>query len=224
MTSSYDRILDATLELVREKSYHGASTTVIAEKANISKSTIFYYFKSKEGILLKLFEETALNVRKQAWSILNDESLTGKEKLKKWTFSYLGNLETVGDIIKVYLRESRFISDKSKTFFKNRQRTFVNLIAKIIEQIQNEDEQAFKHSDPKIVARSILGMYNSVTNWFDHEGEISTEELAEMMYEMVCGSFQESKTAHIKLPGRYRLSKQSVPAKNGQPCFSKRVL
>ena len=70
MTSSYDRILDATLELVREKSYHVASTTVIAKKASISKSTIFHHCKTKEGILLKLFEETALNVWSGTISIL----------------------------------------------------------------------------------------------------------------------------------------------------------
>lgn len=199
MTRTYDKILDATLELVNEKSYHGASTTMIAEKVNISKSTIFYYFKSKEGILLKLFEEAALTVNKQVRSILDDKNLTGKEKLKKWTYSYLENLETVGDIIKVYLRESRFISDESRAIFKKRQKIYVGLIVKLIEHIQNENEDAFKNMDPKIVARSILGMYNSVSNWFDHKGKMSTEELAEMMYQMVCGSFQQPKTVPKKI-------------------------
>ncbi len=194
MERMYDKIMNATLELVNEKSYHGASIKMIAERVNTSKSTIFYHFKSKEGILLTLFEETALTVKKQARSILIDKNLTGKEKLKKWTHSYLGNLKTVGDVIKVYLRESRFISNESKAVFKARQRDYVNLIVEIIQQVQKEDEKAFKNIDPKFVTRSIIGMYNSVTNWYDYKGKLSTEELADMMYEMVSASFHQLKT------------------------------
>lgn len=195
MESICDKIMNATLELVKEKSYHAASIKMIAERVSISKSTIFYHFKSKEGILLTLFEESAINTRKQAELILNEKSLTGKEKLKKWTYSYLKNLETVGDILKVYLRESRFISDESKEVFKRRQRVYVNIIVKIIEQMQTEDEQAFRNLDPKFVARSIIGMYNSVTNWYDYKGKFSTEELADMMYQIVSVSFQQVETA-----------------------------
>jgi len=193
MENTYDKILEATLELVNEKSYHGASIKMIAEKINISKSTIFYHFKSKENILLTLFEDSALTVKNRAMLILNDKSLTGKDKLKKLTYSYINDLETVGDIITVFLRESRFISDEIKTVFKERQKIFVNLIVKIIEQIQKEDEQAFRNLDPKIVARSIIGMYNSVSNWFDFKGKTSSEELANTLYEMISPSFQQPK-------------------------------
>lgn len=191
MGTYYSKILDATLDLVNENSYHGTSINMIAEKLNISKSTVFYHFKSKESILLTLFEETAERVKEQARLILDDKDLTGKEKLRKWTRSYLDELETVGNIIKVYLRESRFISSESKAVFKERQKFYVNFIVNIIQQIQEEDEQAFGNLDPKIVARSIIGMLNSVANWFDFKGKISTEEFADIIYEMISASFQK---------------------------------
>lgn len=191
MKNSYDKILDATLELVNEKSYHGTSLTMIAEKINMTKGAIFHHFKSKESILLALFEEAVLAVIKQASLILNDSNLTGEEKLKRWIHSYLDNLKSIGDIIKAYLRESRFISNESKTTFKKRQRIYVNLIVSIIQQTQKEDEQAFRDFDPKILALSILGMLNSVVNWFDYKGKLSTEELSDMMYEMISTSFQK---------------------------------
>lgn len=195
MAGNYEKILKATTELVNKKSYHGTSVEMIAAKVNISKSTIFYYFKSKEGVILTLFEEALRSVRKQASLILNDKNLTGKEKLRKWMHSYLSSLETHGDILKIYLRESKFISKESKAVFEERQRVYVNLIVTVIRQIQEEDKQAFNKLDPKIVAHSIFGMYNSVVNWFDFKGKLSTEELANSMYEMVSGSFQQPKTA-----------------------------
>ena len=170
MAGTYEKILKATTELVNKKSYHGTSLEMIAAKVNISKSTIFYYFKSKEGVILTLFEEALRSVRKQVSLILNDKNLTGKEKLRKWMHSYLSSLETHGDILKIYLGDSRFISKESKAAFEESQRGYVNLIAAVIRQIQEEDKQAFNKLDPKIVAHSIFGMYNSVVNWFDFNG------------------------------------------------------
>jgi AcrR family transcriptional regulator len=225
MASNYDKILKATLELANEKSYHGTSIQMIADKINISKSTIFYHFKNKESIFLTLFEDAVLTGKNQARLILNDKNMTGKDKLKKWTHSYLDNIETAGDILKVYLRESRFISKESKVFFRENQRAYVNLIVKVIKQIQKEDEQAFKNLDPKTVAHSIIGMYNSVLNWFDYKDKTSTEELADMMCEMTSGSFQKSKTVPNKNLGlATELQTGSFPTKSISENVSKSLL
>ena len=193
MASNYDKILRATIELMNEKGYHGTSVKMIADKVNVSKSTIFHHFKSKEGILLALFEEAVPAATNEAMLIANDKNLTGSEKLKKWIRHHLNEVATEGEILNVYLRESRFISDSSKAIYKESQRVYANLIVKIIEQIQKEDKRAFKDLDPKIVAHSILGMYNSAVIWFDNTGKISLDDLADMMYEIISGSFQKSK-------------------------------
>ncbi|MBW2217576.1 MAG: helix-turn-helix transcriptional regulator [Deltaproteobacteria bacterium] len=57
MENNYTRILNATIELMGERSFHGTSVQMIADKVNVTKSTIFHYFKNKEGILLALFED-----------------------------------------------------------------------------------------------------------------------------------------------------------------------
>ena len=46
-----DGILDAAQEVFLEKGYYGASVNDIAERAVVSKSTIYQYFDSKESIL-----------------------------------------------------------------------------------------------------------------------------------------------------------------------------
>jgi len=198
MTSNYDKILKATTELMNEKGYHGTSVKMIADKVNVSKSTIFHHFKSKEGILLAIFEEAVPAATNEAMLIANDKNLTGTEKLKKWVRQHLNEVATEGDVLNVYLRESRFISDSSKAIYKESQRVYANSVVKIIKQIQKEDKQAFKNLDAKIVAHSILGMYNSALIWLDKNGKISLDDLADMMYKIVSGSFQKPKTARKK--------------------------
>jgi AcrR family transcriptional regulator len=47
-------ILDATRELVREHGFAGTTTRQIAERCELSEATLFFYFSSKDEILLSL--------------------------------------------------------------------------------------------------------------------------------------------------------------------------
>ncbi len=51
-----DRILNAALEVFAKNSYKKAPTSEIAEKAGISKSLLFYYFRNKKELYLFLVD------------------------------------------------------------------------------------------------------------------------------------------------------------------------
>lgn len=50
-------ILKAATELFAAKGYHATSTHEIAERAELSEGIIFYYFKTKEHIMLGILED-----------------------------------------------------------------------------------------------------------------------------------------------------------------------
>lgn len=52
-----EQVLQATLELVTARGFHGTTTALIAERASVGTGTIYRYFKSKEELLNALFEE-----------------------------------------------------------------------------------------------------------------------------------------------------------------------
>lgn len=49
--TTQDRIIDATIELVNEKGYKGATTRAIADRAGVNEVTLFRHFGSKKGIV-----------------------------------------------------------------------------------------------------------------------------------------------------------------------------
>ncbi|AOT72304.1 TetR/AcrR family transcriptional regulator [Geosporobacter ferrireducens] len=53
-----DLILRVSMEEFVEKGYDKASTDRITQRAEISKSLLFYYFKNKKGLFLYLVEHT----------------------------------------------------------------------------------------------------------------------------------------------------------------------
>lgn len=52
-------ILDATRDLVRENGFAGTTTRQIAERCELSEATLFFYFSSKDEILVSLLGEAS---------------------------------------------------------------------------------------------------------------------------------------------------------------------
>ena len=198
MENIYRKILDATIKLMNELGYHGTSIQMIADKVGVSKSTIFYHFKNKEGILLAILEDFAPSATNPLMLIVHNKELSGIEKLSKFIQLHMHQVATVGDQLRLYLRESRFFSNENRAIYKESQRTYAHLVIDIIRQIQKENNQAFKGLDPKVVGYSILGMCNSASIWFNPNGKLGTEDLAEAIYRMLSESLQLQGIEHSR--------------------------
>jgi AcrR family transcriptional regulator len=60
----------AAVTLFAKKGFHATSTAEVAKLAGVSEGTIFYYFGSKEGILLDLLSEVNLKYRQAMDKVL----------------------------------------------------------------------------------------------------------------------------------------------------------
>ena len=74
-----DAIIRATIELSAEKGINGATTVLIAERAQTAEVTIFRQFKTKETLLHTIFDEQIERVRK-TMVIDHDETLPIKDR------------------------------------------------------------------------------------------------------------------------------------------------
>jgi len=80
------RILDVALELFAEQGYEKTSLREIAERLGVTKAALYYHFKTKEEILVSLFE-----------------SLTRPmEELIEWGRRQPHTLETKQEIVRRY--------------------------------------------------------------------------------------------------------------------------
>src|SRR5260370_29428206 len=60
------RILEAAVKVFARKGYFAARVSEIARKAGVADGTIYLYFRSKEDILVKLFDEVMAEHVQQA--------------------------------------------------------------------------------------------------------------------------------------------------------------
>ncbi|WP_338605495.1 TetR/AcrR family transcriptional regulator [Desulfoferula mesophila] len=76
-------IIDAATELFSRQGYHATSTHQVAKLAEVSEGIIFYYFKTKEDILLEIFYDSFDTFLESFEQPIN-EAATGLEAVRTW--------------------------------------------------------------------------------------------------------------------------------------------
>ncbi|MES4908955.1 MULTISPECIES: helix-turn-helix domain-containing protein [unclassified Streptomyces] len=78
------RIQDVALELFAEQGYEKTSLREIAERLEVTKAALYYHFKTKEDILISLFQDLARPVDELlAWGRQQPRTLETKQELMR---------------------------------------------------------------------------------------------------------------------------------------------
>ncbi len=87
-------ILDVSVELFLNKGYDNTSIQdIIDHLGGLSKGAIYHHFKSKEAILIEVYNRISKTIEVQMTAIRDDQKLNGMQKIKKMFLSSLNNLE-----------------------------------------------------------------------------------------------------------------------------------
>ena len=120
-------IINSTSELLKTKSLSEISLAEIAEKSEISKGTLYYYYKSKSEILLDITDKYL----DEQWNDLikwteNKEKDTSLQRLVKYVFER--NTDSAG--IRIHLINDAMLGDETvKNKLLQRYKDFEKLIA-----------------------------------------------------------------------------------------------
>ncbi|MFC8532352.1 TetR/AcrR family transcriptional regulator [Streptomyces sp. NPDC057249] len=86
-SNTRQRIQDVALELFAEQGYEKTSLREIAEKLDVTKAALYYHFKTKEDILVSIFEDLNRPVEELiTWGETQPRTLeTKKELLRRYS-------------------------------------------------------------------------------------------------------------------------------------------
>jgi hypothetical protein len=108
------KILQAAEELFSEKGFNGASVNMIAQKANVNKALIYYYFKDKDDIILSLFQKISQEANEYIASLSSTTPLSAQDKIKS-EFAFFSRRKK---ILSIMLMESLKGDANSTHIFK----------------------------------------------------------------------------------------------------------
>jgi TetR/AcrR family transcriptional regulator len=83
-----DHILDVAERVFSEKGFDGASTRLISGEAGVNMAMLNYYFGSKEGLFLAIFQRKISSFQNILQNLGNDETITAWEKMEKYIEMY----------------------------------------------------------------------------------------------------------------------------------------
>lgn len=149
------RIIDAAVEVFAEKGFFGARVSEIANAAGVADGTIYLYFKSKDDILISLFEEKMAEILARFVAML-EELDDPEEKMRRYIVEHLrlvAEQPKLMQVLTVELRQSaRFMKEYSPQAFAK----YLSLVGGILEEGQRKGIFR-KDLDPGVFRRALFG-------------------------------------------------------------------
>jgi TetR/AcrR family fatty acid metabolism transcriptional regulator len=155
-----ERILRAAVKVFAKGGFHAARVSEVAKAAGVADGTIYLYFKSKDELLVSLFEDRV----ERLLTYLREELPKlegGPARLRRVIELQLGLLEgerDLAEVITVILRQS---SKLMKEYAAPKFLAYLDAIAKVVSEGQKAGE--FREDvSPHLVARATFGALDGI--------------------------------------------------------------
>lgn len=104
-TSTRDKILDATLSLIRDKGFNNITIRKIADLADVNIAAVNYHFGSKDKVINEAMKILAKKVT-VCFKELDKKEIPPKERLRAFLVGYANNTLEYSDVFKILINES----------------------------------------------------------------------------------------------------------------------
>lgn len=173
----YDRILQAAIEVIAEKSFHHARISDIASRAGVADGTVYLYFENKDHILRAAIDSTFAQFSKRVGENIQQVH-SPIEKLGIIARLHIETLienRSLAVILQTEVRQSaKFMEQFSHQYFVD----YINLVRETIRQGQQMEVIRPGISD-RIAALAIFGTLDEmISSWLYTGRPIDPEQTA----------------------------------------------
>ena len=169
-------ILEAAAQVFRQKGYHGASMSDIAEAVNLQKASLYHHVTSKQEILLEILDR-ALQLLLERISAITTQNIPADKKLRLMVREYLQILIENIDLATVLLFEHRSLERRQHARHVPNRDTFESLWKDTL--AEGVRTKLFKCDDVALTVRALLGLINWTITWYRPDGGKTIEQIAD---------------------------------------------
>ena len=159
-----DHILDVAERVFSAMGYDGASTRLISGEAGVNMAMLNYYFGSKEGLFLAVFDRKITGFQNILQNLGNDDSMSSWDKMEKYIELYSERVVNNNCFQKLLYQEMGMnrrteLSDNIRDILMKS----ISEVDKILQEGVNSGEFK-KDTDIQMVIASIYGTKNFIVN------------------------------------------------------------
>lgn len=178
------KIKNTSISLFEKRGFAETSIQDIVDSLGVTKGTFYYYFASKEELLMNIHLDYINGLIERQQEILNNSKKTCRQKIHDIVSFLVNDIRTQGLSAKIFFREMKLLSeDKLEEVLPKRDQFRFNIENLIKQGMKTGELRA--DLNPCIITFGILGILNWSYQWFNPDGVISEHELADMFVDMI---------------------------------------
>lgn len=171
-------ILRVAERLFHERGYGAVPVDLIGAEAGVTGPAIYSHFGGKAELLAALFDEAMDRMLVLAGPVRDDP----REELEHLVHAQARFVLEKRELLTVYAREDRALTDAARRRFRRRQRDYVDRWVDALAQLHPDRSREELTS----VAHAVTGILMSVTGW--PREALKTEALADLLAELALGA------------------------------------
>jgi AcrR family transcriptional regulator len=182
-------IVETAAALFARDGFNGASVADIAKRGKISKSLIYHYYTSKEDILYDVMISHVRELEAAAEEIASDET-SAETKLRDLTHRFMALYVGAADRHKVLLNDLDNVPKNKRAEIISVQRGLIETVRQLLVEI----EPALSKKPGAAFAAAMLyfGTINWTHTWFNPEGVVNADTMAEMAVDLTLGGLAKA--------------------------------
>jgi AcrR family transcriptional regulator len=170
-----DAVLHAAVQSFNERGFHATSLDDVAVSLNVTKPTIYHYFSSKDEILFECVRLGLEGIREAAKGV-EERGGSGLERLKALMRDY-AIVMTKDFGMCVTRTADHELSRESRTRFRALKREIDATVRRVVEDGMKDG--SIRAGDVRLVTFTIAGALNWIARWYEAEGPLTPEEIAD---------------------------------------------
>jgi AcrR family transcriptional regulator len=187
-------VLDAAARVFHEKGYEATSIQDIADEVGILKGSMYYYISSKEDVLFEMLQEVHEAALATVLEAVEEDG-DPLQKLRAFV-STLARFNADNTVrMGILLHDFRSLSEpRQKAIVKERDQ-YDKVLRKLITDGQAQD-LICPDVDPKITALAVMGMINSIYQWYRPSGSRRSAYIGSVYADLVVAAVACSPETH----------------------------
>ena len=223
-------ILDVATELFGREGYEHSKWADVAAAVGIGSTALYHYFESKLHCLYEIMAE-ALEADREKFERISgehaDDFVEALRAVLEGAFDLtehevLRNRLLVSEQVLVGVHRTSQREEDARQLARQRTRDLEFAWATFL--TRGMEQGAIPEADPRLLARAILGLYNSVFHWYRPRGGLELGEVADFYVERclaVAGLPMDGAAAQAR-PKRAARSRTPARARSGQTATGSR--
>jgi AcrR family transcriptional regulator len=178
------KIMEASIQLFDQNGFKSTSIKDIVDSIGVTKGTFYYYFASKEELLKDIHLIYIEELLEQQEHILSNPRTDCTYKLYEIVLTLIRNIRTKRQSARIFFREMRHLTEENLDDIRFKRNEYRKNVESLIQEgISRKEFKEGVRAD--ILTFGILGMTNWSYYWYNHKGEVSEEQAAEIFLEMI---------------------------------------